>query len=88
MLIWLSEPSTLTLISMIGLILTLGDYILPIIVSTLFKNEDWNREKQQQYEEICTNLIIYRTKFELLLTSFYRMRVTNPVLVSLMFHLF
>lgn len=81
MLLWLSEPSTLTVISVIGLIITIGDYILPKIVSTVYKNEDWDREKQQQYEEICTNLIIYRTKLELLFTSYYRMRVTNPKMV-------
>lgn len=81
MLLWLSEPSTLTMIAFIGLMVTMADYILPTIVSTLFKNEDWDREKQQRYEEICTNLIIYQTKLELLLTSYYRMRVTNPKMV-------
>lgn len=81
MLLWLSEPSTLTIISLIGLFLTIGDYILPTIVYSLYKNEDWDRERQQKYEEICTNLIIFRTKLELLLTSYYRMRLTNPKLV-------
>lgn len=85
MLLWLSEPSTLTVVSIIGLIITTSDYILPKIVSSLYKNEDWDREKQQRYEEICTNIIIYRTKLELLLTSYYRMRVTNPKMVRVIY---
>lgn len=83
MLLWLSEPSTLTVISLIGLFTTIGDYILPTLVITFYKTEDWDREKQQRYEEICTNMIIYKTKLELLLTSYYRMRITNPKMVRL-----
>ncbi|CAG9815591.1 unnamed protein product [Phaedon cochleariae] len=78
MLFWLSEPNILTILSLLGLLVTLGDYVLPSIVSSIFKSESWNIEKQRQYEDICTNIILYKTKFELLVTSYYRMRVTNP----------
>ncbi|CAH1966474.1 unnamed protein product [Acanthoscelides obtectus] len=80
MLIWLSEPNILTIISLIGLIITVTDYILPAVVTAIFRTESWTNEKQRKYEEICTNIILYKTKFELLATSYYRMRITNPKL--------
>ncbi|XP_072381475.1 ADP-ribosylation factor-like protein 6-interacting protein 1 [Diabrotica undecimpunctata] len=78
MLLWLCEPNLLTIISVIGLMITVGDYVLPSVVSTMYKQETWNTYKQKEYEEICTNIILYKTKFELLVSSYYRMRVTNP----------
>lgn len=76
-LLWLSDPTVLTIISSIGLLLTIGDYVLPTVVASIFKNDNWNAHKQNEYEEICTNIVLYKTKFELLVTSYYRMRVTN-----------
>ncbi|KAJ8933364.1 hypothetical protein NQ314_014079 [Rhamnusium bicolor] len=80
MLLWLCEPNLLTVISLLGLSLTVGDYILPTLISSVFKSEVWTTEKQKQYEEICTNIILYKMKLELLLSSYYRMRVTNSKL--------
>ncbi|XP_018561938.1 ADP-ribosylation factor-like protein 6-interacting protein 1 isoform X2 [Anoplophora glabripennis] len=80
MLIWLFEPNLLTIISLLGLVITVGDYVLPALIATLFKAEMWTSEKQTQYEEICTNIVLYKTKFELLLSSYYRMKVTNSKL--------
>ncbi|XP_023013932.1 ADP-ribosylation factor-like 6 interacting protein 1 isoform X2 [Leptinotarsa decemlineata] len=78
MLIWLSDPNILTILSLLGMLITLADYTLPMIISSIFKEDTWNNGKQKQYEDICTNIILYKTKFELLLDSYYRMRVTNP----------
>ncbi|KAJ8950407.1 hypothetical protein NQ318_003683, partial [Aromia moschata] len=80
MLLWLFEPNILTVISLLGLVITVGDYILPSVISSIFKSELWTVEKQRQYEEICTNVILYKTKLELLISSYYRMRVTNSKL--------
>ncbi|CAH0554767.1 unnamed protein product [Brassicogethes aeneus] len=77
MLIWLCDPNVLTIISLLGLLFTVCDYVLPSIVSTLYKNEQWTPNKQKQLEDICTNIVLYKTKTELLLTSFYKMRVSN-----------
>ncbi|XP_057669149.1 ADP-ribosylation factor-like protein 6-interacting protein 1 isoform X2 [Diorhabda carinulata] len=78
MLIWLSESNLLTVISLLGLIITIGDYTLPTLISTLYKEETWNTRKQNRFEELCTNIILYKTKFELLVSAYYRMRETNP----------
>ncbi|KAJ8915087.1 hypothetical protein NQ315_014342 [Exocentrus adspersus] len=80
MLLWLLEPNILTVVSLVGLFITIADYILPTLVSSLFKTEVWTSEKQSQYEEICTNIILHKTKLELLISSYYRMKVTNSKL--------
>lgn len=77
-LLWISNPNVLTVVSLIGLIATVSDYLLPTVLSAIFKSDTWSPEKQKQYEEICTNIVLYKTKTELLISSYSRMRVTNP----------
>lgn len=84
-IILLADPSILTVISLTGLALTLADYFMPLILQSIFKPEMWSGDKQKEFEEICTNIILYKTKAELLLSSYCRMRVTNPKLVSVIF---
>ncbi|XP_066146272.1 ADP-ribosylation factor-like protein 6-interacting protein 1 [Euwallacea fornicatus] len=79
-LILFCDPNVLTIISLIGIAITLSDYFIPIILNSVFRSETWTPEKQKEYEEICTNIILYKTKSELLISSFCRMRVTNPKL--------
>ncbi|XP_066248002.1 ADP-ribosylation factor-like protein 6-interacting protein 1 [Euwallacea similis] len=79
-LILFCDPNVLTIMSLIGIAITLSDYFMPIILSSVFKPETWTPEKQKEYEEICTNIILYKTKSQLLISSFCRMRVTNPKL--------
>lgn len=81
--ILLANPSILTVISLTGLALTLADYFMPLILQSIFKPEMWSGDKQKEFEEICTNIILYKTKAELLLSSYSRMRVTNSKLVSI-----
>lgn len=79
-IIWLCNPNVLTILSLLGLIVTVGDYVLPIALSSLFKADIWTGEKQKEFEEVCTNIVLYKTKTELLVSSYCRMRVTNPKL--------
>ncbi|XP_019875468.1 ADP-ribosylation factor-like protein 6-interacting protein 1 isoform X2 [Aethina tumida] len=75
---WLCDPSFLTMLSLLGIFITLADYTLPLIVNSLFKNEHWSAHKQKKFDEFCTNVILYKTKTELSITTFYKMRVNNP----------
>lgn len=79
MLLWLSEANILTVICLLGLTITMLDYAVPSVSSSIFKSSI-TEEEQRQYDHICTNIIFYKTKLELLFTSYYRMRVTNPKL--------
>lgn len=80
MLLWLANPNNLSILSVIGLIVTVADYIVPSLSTSIFKQE-FTEEQQQQYDDICTNIVLIKTKAELLLSSFFKMRVKNPKLV-------
>ncbi|KAL1489311.1 hypothetical protein ABEB36_014234 [Hypothenemus hampei] len=75
--LWFWEPTLLTAFALLGFTFTLSDFLLPYILSTIYSAENWTPDKQKQYEEICTNIILYQTKAELLVSSYYRLRVTN-----------
>ncbi|ERL89866.1 ADP-ribosylation factor-like protein 6-interacting protein 1 isoform X1 [Dendroctonus ponderosae] len=77
-LIWFCNAAFVTVLALLGLLLTLLDCLMPAILAALFKPDQWGGDKQRQYEETCTSLIMYKTKAELLSASFLRLRVTNP----------
>lgn len=82
-LLWLLDPSVLTLVSMIGLILTLCDYLVPSLASSLFKVDKWNGKKEKDFEDLCVNLILYKAKLELAWASYYKMKITNRKMVGI-----
>jgi len=56
-LIWYLEPSVLTSICMIGIILSVADYAVPTVLSHLFSSAEWTTVQESQYEEICRRLL-------------------------------
>lgn len=80
MLLWLSSPSVLTTVALIGLFVTLADYFVPILAVMYFKPELWSKAKDQEFEDICRNLIVYRTKLSFTIQSYFIMRITKPKL--------
>ncbi|KAL3270264.1 hypothetical protein HHI36_009318 [Cryptolaemus montrouzieri] len=80
MFLWLSETSILTIISIIGLMATLCDYLIPAISSSLFSSQKWTSDKEAILEGICGDIIICKTQIEVNCVTYYRMRVTNPKL--------
>jgi len=47
----------LTLLSMIGLLVTLLDYAVPRIQAKLFPENSWSPEKERKLENICQELV-------------------------------
>lgn len=60
MLIWYFEPSVLTTFSLIGLILTLIDFLVPIIGPTVLGRDKWTGVQEKQYEQICIRIHNFR----------------------------
>ncbi|XP_050313118.1 ADP-ribosylation factor-like protein 6-interacting protein 1 [Anthonomus grandis grandis] len=79
-IIWLQNPNMLSMVAFMGLLITIADCFMPTVLSSIYTVEMWSGEKQKEYEEICTSIILYKTKAELLMSSYWRMRVTNPKL--------
>lgn len=82
MFLWLAEPSLLTTISVIGLIVTLTDYLLPTVLSTFITQENWTVAKEKEFEDVCRTVVLYKTKFSTVFHSFYLLRTTKPKIVS------
>lgn len=55
--VWYLDPSLVTLLASIGLILTLADYLGPKILDLIFKPEMWSNEKERRLEAVCRSLV-------------------------------
>lgn len=56
MLFWYLDPSVLTTISVVGLLTTLVDYLVPTLTSSICHPDNWTGIKERQLEEICRSL--------------------------------
>lgn len=81
MVLWLVDPSILSTISLIGLTLTISDYMVPMLARSFFKSDVWTTAKEEQFEEVCRTIVVYREKMRLSCESFLLLRTTKPKLV-------
>ncbi|KAF5300234.1 hypothetical protein FQR65_LT09188 [Abscondita terminalis] len=76
--LWLVDASILSTLSILGLTITISDYVVPIVAAVMFKPESWCKDKDQEFYDICRNIVGYKMKLEESLSTFYETRVTNP----------
>lgn len=67
-LIWYIEPSILTLFSLLGLVVTVVDFVSPILSNHFYSMESgsktqWNERDETQYEKTCSRLLNCRNHF-------------------------
>ncbi|KAL4240075.1 ADP-ribosylation factor-like protein 6-interacting protein 1 [Mactra antiquata] len=60
LLIWYFEPSVLTTFSLIGLTLSLTDFLVPIVGPTVLGGKKWTGVQEKQYEQICIRIHNFR----------------------------
>jgi len=53
LLIWLLDATLLTTFSMIGIVLTVADYAVPLVLSNLFDPANWNENKEKTFNQTC-----------------------------------
>lgn len=75
--LWLLSPSFLTTLSVFFLVLTICDGLIPTIASSVFNPEQWTGRNEQEFEEFCTNVILYKARIELSWAKYYKMKSTN-----------
>lgn len=80
-LLWLLNPSILSFVSIFGLTITICDYVVPIISRSLFKSGIWTDAEEKEYEDICTSIVLYKSKARLAIDSYFLLRTTKPKLV-------
>lgn len=82
MFIWLSDMSVLTIFSLLGLCVTLCDYFVPIISSSLIKPNTWTPQNDTLFQTICGEILIIKMKIELDCSTYYKLRETHPKMVK------
>ncbi|XP_049780628.1 ADP-ribosylation factor-like protein 6-interacting protein 1 [Schistocerca cancellata] len=55
-LFWYLDPSVLTTISVVGLLTTLVDYLVPTLTASICHPDSWTGVKERQLEDICRSL--------------------------------
>merc|ERR1712013_337359 len=78
--VWYTDPSLLTLLATVGLILTLADFIGPKILDKIFKPETWTNEKEKKLEKVCHSLVSVGHLVSSLSNSLATMKATSPML--------
>jgi len=77
---WLAQPSLLSSISGVALLLTLLDYLVPTLSASLFNADNWSGAKEKQFEEICKTLAhIYTVTYQQTF-AFLHLKYTSPKL--------
>jgi hypothetical protein len=78
LLFWYLGPSVLTTVSVIGLIATLVDYLVPTLTASVCHPENWTGIKERKLEEICRELANAQTQAAYKWAVFYDMRHSRP----------
>lgn len=82
LLIWLLDASILTTLSVIGIMVTLADYVVPLVSSNLFDSSKFGDAEEAVYDVVCSEIAL--TCFTV--QSFWRqwtdLKDTKPKLYS------
>ncbi|MBN3303881.1 AR6P1 protein, partial [Amia calva] len=57
LMIYYLDPSVLTGVSCMVMVLCLADYLVPTLAPRIFGSNKWTTEQQQRFHEICGNLV-------------------------------
>ena len=56
-MVYSADLTTLTLLSVLGLLLTLLDYLTPIVAAKVFPADSWNKDKEKKLDSLCRALV-------------------------------
>ncbi|XP_013784834.2 ADP-ribosylation factor-like protein 6-interacting protein 1 isoform X2 [Limulus polyphemus] len=79
-LLWYFEPSVLTTFSLLGIVVCVADYAVPIMCSTFLDASKWTETQENKHEEICKAIIQTKQQTSELWSSFIQLRDTMPKL--------
>jgi len=77
LLVWYMDLSLLTLISLLGLFITLADYLGPRVLDKIFT--DWTPDKDKKLEKSIKSLTFVSRLTNGLISSFLSLRTSNPM---------
>jgi len=80
LLVWYQDPSMLTLLSILGLVVTLLDYVVPKLQAKLFPESCWSAEQEKKLDRICKDLMFVETGIRRVYYSVFEYKQSSPKL--------
>lgn len=81
-LIWLLDTSILTTVSVIGIVVTLADYVVPLISSNLFDASKFGEADEAVYDAVCSEIALTCFTMQSLWRQWTDLKETKPKLYS------
>merc|ERR1719187_713801 len=78
MLLWMS-PSMITLISLLGLVVTMLDYLGPVLMDRIFSSTQWTGEKEKKLDNVCKSLVSASLLFSSCFSSYSNLKTNSPI---------
>jgi len=80
LLTWYMDPTLVTLAAVVGLLLTLADYLGPRLLDRLYRPDAWTDAKERRLEAVCRSLASLRLLLSSLCSSLGALRANSPIL--------
>jgi len=80
LLTWYLDPSLVTLVAVVGLVVALADYLGPRLLDRLYSPEAWTEAKERRLESVCRSIASLRLLLSSLCSSLGHLRATSPFL--------
>ena len=71
-------PSIVTLLSIIGFLITMLDYLVPLITDKIFPRDQWNNNKDKKLETVARFLLNLSLMTRTMLTSYHQAKMSAP----------
>jgi len=82
LIVWIADASVLTSLSILGIIVTIADYAVPIVCSNLFDSSKWGPRQESTYESFCTELATLSLYVKAVWGQWQEIKETKPKLYS------
>lgn len=81
LMLWCMDPPFLTLVSSIGIILSVMDFLVPTMITKFYPSSSWTKNEEKLFEEICKSIVIHYNWMHITCHSFYKMKESSPKMV-------
>lgn len=77
----LLDPTLLSFVSSVCLLIVLLDYLAPIVMSKIFNPDSWTGQKEKKFEEISSKIASAYCSIKSDICYFYHMKESRPKMV-------
>lgn len=78
--VWWLDPAVLTLVSVLGILAVLVDYLVPTLAASFCRADSWTGTKEKRLEEVCRSLVSAETCLRSVCTGLGAWRTSRPKL--------